>query len=56
MRIHEIINVGKPKKKAPTITSATMKNGEINRDTANKILDPEGYFKPKAPSNTLKKF
>lgn len=28
----------------PTIKSATMKNGEINRKTSNSMLDPHNYF------------
>lgn len=30
--------------KGPTIADATMKDGEINRTTADAILDPKGYF------------
>lgn len=29
---------------APTIKNATMKGGEINRKTSNRILDPHNYF------------
>ena len=32
------------KNKFPTIMSATMKNGEINRKIADKMIDPKGYF------------
>lgn len=34
---------------APTIADATEKNGYINRKTANKMVDPKGYFHPKKP-------
>lgn len=30
--------------KAPTIASATERSGNINRKTADRILDPRGYF------------
>jgi hypothetical protein len=30
--------------KAPTIASATGRGGQINRKTADRILDPKGYF------------
>lgn len=36
-------------KPLPTIASATKKNGEIDRNKANRIVDPHGYFKPKPP-------
>ena len=30
--------------KAPTIASATQSDGNINRKTTDRILDPRGYF------------
>lgn len=30
--------------KVPTIASATERSGNINRKTADRILDPQGYF------------
>lgn len=35
---------------APTIASATGAGGEINRKTADRILDPNGYFDAKWPN------
>jgi hypothetical protein len=43
MRYREIIG-----EHAPTIADATKKNG-IDRKIANKMVDPKGYFHPKAP-------
>jgi hypothetical protein len=37
MKIAEILQ-------APTIRSATGKDGMINRVTANRMVDPRGYF------------
>jgi hypothetical protein len=42
------------KENAPTIVSATTKSGEIDRAVADRIEDPEGYFK-KASSYYSKK-
>lgn len=36
--------------KAPTIASATQSDGNINRKTADRILDPHHYFHAKWPS------
>jgi hypothetical protein len=49
MRILDIFPLTEVRKstKAPTIASATGKNGQINRKTADRILDPKGYFRPK---------
>jgi hypothetical protein len=47
MRYHEIIS------EFETIASATKANGEIDRKKANKMVDPKGYFKPKAPITEL---
>lgn len=45
---HWLAIVEKKKSYAPTIKDATSAKG-INRKTANRILDPHGYFKPKMP-------
>jgi hypothetical protein len=37
MRIMEIL-------RAPTIASATGRDGKINRNTADRMVDPRGYF------------
>jgi hypothetical protein len=37
MRIMEIL-------RAPTIASATGREGKINRNTADRMVDPRGYF------------
>jgi hypothetical protein len=34
--------------KGPTIADATEASGHINRATANKMVDPRGYFKSKS--------
>jgi hypothetical protein len=34
---------------APTIKDATEQDGYINRQTANRIVDPKGYFHPSSP-------
>jgi hypothetical protein len=45
---HWLTLIEKKKPYAPTIKDATSAKG-INRKTANRILDPHGYFKPKMP-------
>lgn len=36
---------------APTIAIATKSNGNINRKTADRILDPQGYFEKNKRAN-----
>jgi hypothetical protein len=40
--------------KAPTIASATERSGNINRKTADRILDPRGYFEKNKRKNRRK--
>ena len=43
-----LVDGGQLEEHAPTIKDATTKKG-INRKTADRILDPKGYFHPKRP-------
>lgn len=37
--------------KGPTIVSATERSGNVNRKTADRILDPKGYFEKNKQKN-----